>query len=238
MKDYQIIENFLTPEKCQELIDLSEAKGYEEADISYTTGAKMNKEYRDNSRCLYESESLRQELEKNIMPYVPATTPWIKPGGIVEQLKFLKLSGKFRFYKYQPGQKFKKHRDGSLLEEGGLSVYTVLIYLNSAEEGGETGVYDYSLPDKLLVKAETGKCLIFNHTVAHTGEELKKGVKYVLRTDFIYEVPNTSEETKDVKVLICNNCKEYWFAPKEKCTCGSTTLTETDPSNAVLVKNK
>lgn len=193
MKDYKIIENFLTPEKCQELIDLSEKQGYEEADISYNTGAKMNKEYRDNYRCLYSDENLRQELEKLMEPHILKEIPFIREGGIQDSLKFIKLSGKFRFYKYLPGQKFKKHRDGNIEEEGGLSLYTVLIYLNTAEEGGETGVYDYEIqefPHRLLVKAETGKCLIFNHTVAHTGEELKKGMKYILRTDFIYEIKN------------------------------------------------
>lgn len=194
MKDYQIIEKILSPDRCQQLIDLSETKGYEEADISYPTGAKINKQYRDNSRCLYEDEVLRSELESLMELFIPKTLPFIKEGGIVEHLPFIKLSGKFRFYKYVPGQKFKKHRDSSILEEGGVSLYTVLIYLNDAEEGGETGVYDYTLPDKLLVKAETGKILIFNHTVAHTGEELIKGVKYVLRTDFIYQTPTKIED--------------------------------------------
>jgi len=53
MKDYIIREKFLSSDFCQELIMLSETKGYSEADISYNTGARMNKEYRDNYRCLY-----------------------------------------------------------------------------------------------------------------------------------------------------------------------------------------
>jgi hypothetical protein len=35
------------------------------------------------------------------------------------------------------------------------------------------------------------------------------------------------------KVLICNNCKRYWVAPKYKCDCGSTTLTVTHPMNII-----
>jgi len=38
-------------------------------------------------------------------------------------------------------------------------------------------------------------------------------------------------------VLICNNCKKYWKSPKERCTCGSTTLTKTDDRNIKLVLN-
>lgn len=186
--DYLIINNFLNRAKCQELIDISEAKGYEEADISFPDGGRMIKSYRDNYRCLYRNEELRIELEDLLRNIAKPTMLFIKEGGVVEHLSFLKLSGNFRFYKYLPGQKFKKHRDANQLEEGGLSLQTVLLYLNDAEEGGETSVYDPEKSDKILVKAETGKLLTFNHTIAHTGEELLKGVKYVLRTDFIYKI--------------------------------------------------
>jgi hypothetical protein len=186
--DYLIIHNFLTRAKCQELIDLSESRGYEEADISFPEGGKMIKSYRDNYRCLYRDEELRKELEYLLRNVAPSYFNFIKEGGILEKLPFLKLSGNFRFYKYLPGQKFKKHRDANQLEEGGLSLQTVLFYLNDAEEGGETSVYDPALKDKVLVKAETGKLLTFDHSIAHTGEELVKGIKYVLRTDFIYKV--------------------------------------------------
>ena len=42
---------------------------------------------------------------------------------------------------------------------------------------------------------------------------------------------------KDKKVLICNNCKDIWIAPKEKCKCGCTTLTETHESNYKYAQN-
>lgn len=183
--DYRVIHNLIDEHKCRLLIDISEAKGYDEADISYSTGAKMNKEYRDNYRCLYRNEELRLELEALLEPYIPKTLTVIREGGILDKKEFLKLSGNFRFYKYLPGQKFKKHRDGNQLEEGGVSLYTVLIYLNTPEEGGETGIFDGG---KITVTAEDGKCLIFDHSILHTGEELLKGIKYVLRTDFIYKV--------------------------------------------------
>lgn len=188
MKEYQVIEQLFSAESCQQLIEKSEALGYDEADISYISGAKMNKQLRDNMRCQYEDEILREKIQELLKPYTPEVE---KYSG--HELKFLKISGKFRFYKYNPGQKFKKHKDGNNLEEGGIALHTVLIYLNTPEDGGETGVYDPEFPDKLLVKAETGKVLVFNHSVAHTGEELLKGVKYVLRTDLIYELPKQED---------------------------------------------
>ncbi len=42
---------------------------------------------------------------------------------------------------------------------------------------------------------------------------------------------------KDKEVLICNNCKDIWIAPKEKCKCGCTTLTETHDSNYKYAQN-
>lgn len=188
MKDYIIRENFLSKEFCDELVMLSEAKGYDEADISYTSGARMNKEYRDNYRCLYRDENLRVQLESLVLEMAPKEVTFIQEGGVLIKKELLGLSGNFRFYKYLPGNKFKKHRDTNQLEEGGVSLYTVLFYLNDVEEGGETAVYDPSLENRILVKAETGKLLIFNHTIVHTGEEVTKGIKYVLRTDLIYKV--------------------------------------------------
>lgn len=39
-------------------------------------------------------------------------------------------------------------------------------------------------------------------------------------------------------VLICNNCKSIHIAPKYRCECGSTTLTETHPSNIIVTFHK
>jgi hypothetical protein len=186
MELYKVIDNLLDIETCQYLIDLSEKEGYKEADITYSSGAKMNKEYRNNSRVLYKNEDLRLKLEKVLSPHIPLLFPYIKEGGTPVNLNFLKLSGNFRFYKYMPDEDFKKHRDSSQFEEGGISLITVLFYLNTPEYGGETGIYDYDQPKK-LIKAETGKVLWFDHVVAHTGERVIKGCKYVLRSDFIYE---------------------------------------------------
>lgn len=45
-------------------------------------------------------------------------------------------------------------------------------------------------------------------------------------------------KTKEqITVLICNNCKVFHIAPKQKCDCGCTTLTKTHPSNLILTKD-
>lgn len=186
--DFFIIDQFATREQCNSLIALSEALGYQEADISFPEGGKMVKEYRDNYRVLYSDETLREELEQKILRYAPKTLSVIEEGGNVKEVQLLKLSGNFRFYKYLPGQKFKKHRDGNKSEEGGISRITVLLYLNDVPEGagGGTNLCDYSLGANRTIMPCAGRMLIFNHELMHIGEELLEGVKYILRTDLIY----------------------------------------------------
>jgi hypothetical protein len=46
-----------------------------------------------------------------------------------------------------------------------------------------------------------------------------------------------TNEKKSIQVLICQNCKAFHFAPKDKCQyCGSTTLIKTHPYNAKFVE--
>lgn len=40
-----------------------------------------------------------------------------------------------------------------------------------------------------------------------------------------------------IKVLICNNCKLYYLAPKEKCKCGCSVLSETNISNLICIED-
>jgi prolyl 4-hydroxylase len=189
MKDYKIIDNFLPSRICRSLISLSESKGYDEADISYTGGSRMEKDRRNNSRVLHEDETLRMMLDGLIWEHAPKDRPFILEGGILSRVPLVGLSGRFRFYRYFPGEKFKKHRDGNAEERGGVSLVTVLIYLNTPEKGGETFLCDWSLEYQPRVEATEGRCLMFDHSLIHTGEPLLEGVKYVLRTDLVYEDP-------------------------------------------------
>lgn len=185
---FLVIDNLLSADRCRELIELSEAKGYDEADISFKEGAQMNKEYRNNSRCLYRDEELRLELEKLIEPHAPKVYPFFAKAQL-QEANFLRLSGNFRFYRYREGEEFKKHRDGNINEEGGLSRITVLLYLNdvAAEHGGETDMCDRMLDRPELITPVTGRMLLFDHDLVHAGKALTGGSKYLLRTDLIYD---------------------------------------------------
>jgi len=59
-------------------------------------------------------------------------------------------------------------------------------------------------------------------------------------TDDLKEIDNivTDVQNKSKKeVLICENCKTFWIAPMDRCSCGSTSLAKTHISNYALAKN-
>lgn len=72
----------------------------------------------------------------------------------------------------------------------------------------------------------------FSHAEYITNEQTAKQAIFKLLVKFI------KWYNEQAVVLICNNCKDYHMAPKTKCECGSTTLTETHKSNIAFVKQK
>lgn len=88
------------------------------------------------------------------------------------------LNERFRFYRYEPGQRFKEHSDAPFRRDNGEeSRLTVLVYLNDDCTGGETAFGDYAVTPRL------GASLVFRHELLHEGRPVAAGKKYVLRSD-------------------------------------------------------
>ena len=106
------------------------------------------------------------------------------------------LNERWRFYRYEPGQRFKRHRDGTLalpprVVDGlrlpmGRSLTTLMIYLNEGCVGGETAFFGENGDEWVRVRPQTGTALCFPHEIKHEGCVVAEGVKYVLRTDILY----------------------------------------------------
>ena len=168
------IDDFLSKEECVQLINESEAKGYEQATVQTDKGARLVREVRNNQRVLFKDEILSSTLWNKVSEFVPKQ---------IGKSAAIGLNELFRFYKYEPGQKFKKHIDESFIRnESEASYYTFMIYLNENYEGGETTF------DNIKIKAKTGMALIFLHSFPHEGREILTGKKYVLRTDIMYRL--------------------------------------------------
>ncbi|KAJ3877378.1 hypothetical protein F5051DRAFT_8138 [Lentinula edodes] len=138
----------------------------------------------------------------------------IVSGGNSEQVQgtwnLVGLNERLSFLRYGPGHFFKDHLDGRLdLPDGRKSRVTIQIYLNGSDtgilEGGATrfcgpGYWnpkdlggDVQFQPKILdVEPKTGRALIFQQRgLYHSGETVHRGLKYTVRTDFMFEQIHT-----------------------------------------------
>ena len=184
-----LIHDFLSEEECQQYIDQSESIRYDEAPITTGSGFVMRKDIRNNSRVILDDESLAQMLFERAKDLLPSA--WLKWNRLVG------FNERWRFYRYDPGQRFVAHTDGYFLRENNdQSQFTFMIYLNDDFKGGCTTFEQRKDPltgkKPLRVKPTTGTALVFYHHLIHEGEIVDAGRKYVLRTDVMYR---QTEET-------------------------------------------
>ncbi|PQJ17007.1 prolyl hydroxylase family protein [Nonlabens tegetincola] len=173
------IDNFLTEKECEELILISEQKGYEEATVSLASGAKMMKGIRNNSRLIHTDKNLADKYWDKLTGFYPEK---------IDDNKATGLNERFRFYKYEPEQRFKRHIDGRFKrDEFEESRITFMIYLNDDFKGGETKFNDITIIPKI------GTALCFIHEQKHEGVSIEKGEKYVLRSDIMYRKITTAQ---------------------------------------------
>ena len=174
-RDIIEIHDFLTSFECEELIQFSEAIGFEAADVQINSEERqLISDIRNNERVNYTSQDW-------------ANTWWSKLAivelPIIGNKRAIGLSPHFRFYKYQSGQKFNMHRDGIQMVDGHQTFCTLLVYLNQGFVGGSTKFRQ----EDLEITPKTGTALLFKHRLWHQGTVLESGTKYVLRTDVVYE---------------------------------------------------
>lgn len=169
-----IIEDFCTSKECDDFIVKSEAIGYEPATVETERGSKVVSTVRNNNRVLHKNYDLADIFWQQLAPFARQR---------IGNSKAVGLNELFRFYKYQPGQEFKRHRDQSYIRSNGeASYYTFMIYLNQDYDGGETIFSDQ------IIQPKRGMALIFLHNLEHEGRPVKKGIKYVLRTDIMFRL--------------------------------------------------
>lgn len=173
-KDIYLIDNFWSFEASQDFIAKSEKIGYEAATIQTERGARLVESVRNNNRVIYKDVELANELWEILRPYAPGEVGNSIPIGLNEL---------FRFYRYEPGQQFRKHRDQSYIRNNQeASYFTFMIYLNEDFKGGTTTF------DDITITPKQGMALIFYHHLEHAGSAVTEGIKYVLRTDIMFQL--------------------------------------------------
>lgn len=176
-----VIHDFLSGEECAALIRRSEGLIYEPG----TVADVVIEEVRNNERVLLDDATLAADLFHRAEPFLPADTEGHKLSGFNER---------WRFYRYQPGQTFKPHRDGSYMRMKSWeeSEMTFMIYLNDGITGGDTRFFAdmeqaFRQRPYLSVQPKEGMALVFLHSIWHEGAVVHSGQKYVLRTDVMYK---------------------------------------------------
>ena len=173
-----ILRDFFSRAECEACIAQSEQAGYEEATITTAAGFVMDKSVRDNARLIVDDHALAARLWQRAEPFLPAR---------IRSWQALGFNGRFRFYRYDPGQMFAPHWDGCYRRDNGEeSQLTFMIYLNEDFKGGETRFYRDDGTPRLEVCPECGMALVFVHDQLHEGAAVTLGRKYVLRTDVMY----------------------------------------------------
>ncbi|HVX10425.1 MAG TPA: 2OG-Fe(II) oxygenase [Pirellulales bacterium] len=166
------VSGLLTPAECAEYIDLGEAQGFAPAPINGAFGPAYRPEVRNNERVMLDDPDRAAKLCAQAWPWIPKQLGLWRAVGVNERL---------RLYRYDPGQQFAWHTDGSFERPNGeKSWLTFMVYLNEGFDGGRT------VFSSVQIAPEQGMALFFKHELRHKGETVLQGRKYVLRTDVMY----------------------------------------------------
>jgi prolyl 4-hydroxylase len=169
------VDDIMSEAECAEFRTRMDDLGCTPAPITTPRGFVMRPDVRNNTRVIIDDVPLAAELYRRIAPHVPPSLSNMHPIGANER---------FRCYRYDPGQRFAPHYDGafhrSATEE---SLLTFMVYLNEDFEGGATAFHHF----EKAVRPKTGTALLFQHRLLHEGCLIHSGVKYVLRSDIMYE---------------------------------------------------
>ena len=175
------LPNFLDHDVCDKWIADIEAEGFEPALINGAHGATRQPDIRNNDRLIRDDPQSGEALYQTLYPYLSKT---------FRKRQVVGLNERFRFYRYDVGQKFDWHQDGYFERENReRSLFTFMIYLNDDFEGGATSFSDVRAEQsfrEFRVIPKKGSALVFHHPIMHRGDPIVSGRKYVMRTDVMY----------------------------------------------------
>ena len=171
-----VVDDALTPRDCARIVD---AIG--DAFAPATSGARRGEVRRRNGRFAETSEAFARRLFERAR--VARTFAF-------EMDDAAGLNPNVRVYRYREGERFGAHVDERVTALGRRSKYTALYYLGGEDVvGGATIFYDEFGDERCRVRPKIGRALYFRHGAdmpEHEGEEVRRGTKYVLRSDVLF----------------------------------------------------
>jgi hypothetical protein len=188
------IENVFSEIECNNLIKLSENNGYYSLNID-----EYDINYRSGFRSIIYNISFAKTLEEAIINYIPQT---------YNNMKYNSINPQFRYLKYDNSGHFNRHSDHPYSTNKIISTITILIYLNNNYEGGYTTFYkDINDKKGIIIIPKIGMICLMDQTIGHEVPELKKGIKYIIRTELMYTLNNKSiyDNLSNEKIIIFKN---------------------------------
>lgn len=162
------VDRVYSPAECAEFVDFIEAAA--------PSLATNNPVYRDQDRVMKDDPEAAAELFRRLRPHLPE---------VMGDFRLIGLNERLRFYRYRQGQHFAPHMDHWYRpSERRITLHSVLVYFNDDFEGGETRFME-QLDD--VVVPRQGLTAVFQHKLRHAGAVVRRGTKYAMRTDVIYE---------------------------------------------------
>ncbi|QFI36830.1 2OG-Fe(II) oxygenase [Moritella marina ATCC 15381] len=197
--------NVFSPEECQRLINTSEAMGYL-ADAAVS----LPRDVRHNDSLTWVVDKQTDAIIWNRVKHLMTDDE-----GIFDSKAAVGINARFRFYRYNKGDYFKPHSDGSwpgsrvinhklIADSYGdrYSQMTFLILLSEDFDGGATrflvNANDTSQParrgDQITevdIRTPAGSILCFPHGMhplhcIHSSEPIYRGTKYIIRSDVLF----------------------------------------------------
>ncbi|KAG6015281.1 hypothetical protein E4U43_005499 [Claviceps pusilla] len=194
--------NVLSPQECKAIIAAAESVGFL-PDVPI-------RQDQDTSVLAHNfywicDTAFHDKLWARMAPFVPASLNGRASRG---------LNRRFRVYRYVPGAEYRCHIDGAWPPSGirpdgtymydssppdrkQSSLFTFLLYLNDEFDGGETTFYMPAVREGTLnaypVRPVMGAVAVFPHgeskgALLHEGTSVRRGAKYIIRTDIEYDV--------------------------------------------------
>jgi prolyl 4-hydroxylase len=184
---YQIIENFLKPEECEQIIQMAQGKLQPSGGYDVDTGQTVITDYRTSEQ-LYLQRLGETELVASIENRIASLTGLPVENGEPFQILRYGINGHYKVHwdYFDP----RYSGNAGALAQGGQRVATMLTYLNTPQKGGDT-FFPYHQEENIpmRIKPETGKAILWwnvdeqgniDETTFHAGEDVIEGEKWVL----------------------------------------------------------
>ncbi len=206
-----IIDNVFNKKECEYMIQQTEKEGYTFWNINKPNETTFRNadtiEIQNNEIAQLIFDRIKQFLiKKNIIIKEKQYNLERYSNDLIGTWYPYNTNPSILFARYMKKGHFAPHTDGyNIIDFNHRSMYSMVIYLNTCLQGGETKFYKEKQKDTLIldkdgrytglkeneyttIKPICGRALIFFHNIMHEGVGVKNHCKkYIIRSDIMYE---------------------------------------------------